>query len=591
MKLFTLAALAAVVISAPAAFAAETVIQGFEGSQIINNTSPNNQSSNRSTGSGGGNTDTNYITEGARSSVTDMTWTVGSGAVTLTDAYERDNPSQLHWSMRGDYTGGILVPKSYDGVRIDVYNASSYAVDAAILINDGAYKRNPWKSLTPGAWTTLEWEFARDNDNLAPAVTGNSYGPLSETADWNFRGVCLHTTTEPGDGGVFKMYTDNFRGYSGQDDVTPPAAPVVLSVGQGSAPGKLAVSWKANDPADGVAKYTVKYLNAASYNLNFNNRLSYENAVATDFAATATSGEIDVTTGEPCYIVVSATDGATPKANESATLWPLAACLNPDGSATKFLYVPELKRWTDADASAITYQYNTNETTYYAPAFAANNMYFSSASAVAIQEGLQSLVKLDDGFVMWCNGVDGLSSETPMTDASCEKLTAYVNAGGKLVVSGSQWLAGITAETATETAKGFAAALKTASNGAATGPTIDLTGFEPFGDAGVFYTSADTWYLAAGYATAHTGLLATDSAAQAVGSIKDATDAVVGNAMVVNNNQTIALGFGFEQVRHVIEESTSTDMLPDAMQKRADLMKTFKDYLVPASGVSDWSLF
>lgn len=344
MKLFTLAALAAVVISAPAAFADETVIEGFEGSAIINNVSPGNQSANRASGSGAANTDANYITEGVRSTVTDMTWTIGSDAATMTDAYERDNPSQLHWSMRGHYAGGILVPKSYDGVRIDVYNASSYAVDAAILINDGVYKRNPWKSLTPGAWTTLEWDFDRDDNDLGPAVIATTYDPLNQSADWKFMGVCLHTTTEPGDGGVFKMYTDNFRGYSGQSDVTPPAAPVVLSVGQGSAPGKLAISWKANDPSDGVAKYTVKYMNAASYDLT-TNRLSYANAVATDFAATATSGEIDVTAGEPCYIVVSATDGATPKANESATLWPLAACLNPDGSATKFLYVPELKRW------------------------------------------------------------------------------------------------------------------------------------------------------------------------------------------------------------------------------------------------------
>jgi hypothetical protein len=32
------------------------------------------------------------------------------------------------------------------------------AYDAAIIINDGAYKRNAWKSLTPNAWTTLHWD-------------------------------------------------------------------------------------------------------------------------------------------------------------------------------------------------------------------------------------------------------------------------------------------------------------------------------------------------------------------------------------------------------------------------------------------------
>ncbi len=581
----TLAAVAAVTFVASAAFAADTLVEGWEAASptfIRHVGSPPPQNMNCPGADTSVNTDATYITEGVQSEKCVINW---AGNAEGPDAYEIGAPTQVHWALRGHWTPTTPLSKNATYFRIDVYNNSDFAVDAAIMVHDGAYKRHPWATLTPHAWTTVQWDIA--NDPVHPAVTGQATSPLNPTATWLWRGLAIHTTTQPT--GASELYFDNMRYVTGQDDNDPPSAPLMAKVEQGSAAGKAKVTWYANEASEGVAKYTVKVLPAAAYGSAIANRLNYADPyiTTTDFDATATSGEVDVIPGEVSYIFMTATDGATPNPNESIYNPALVCCLAPDGSAAKYLYVPELKRWKAGDQSAVTMQYEVNLVTYWGPAFAANSLYFGSANYQAVQDGTQALTPNPEGFVVWENGLDSLASNSPMEDASCAKLTEFVNAGGKLVVSGAFWLPALVDEASTQTLKDLATALNTGYNAAAATNKIDFTGFETFGDIGVVYTGADIWNIAAGYCDSGSALVA-GAGATAVGNFKDASDANIGTPMVVNDNKTIALGFCLPQIRHVVE--TSNDLV-GAQAARAAVLQACATYLTPASAVVDWSVF
>ena len=574
---------------------AQTLIEGFDGAAALANGSPAVQSQNCTTPRGSAsNANATYILQGAASCQITNTWLLDAAATQAADPYEVGPPTQLYWSIRAHYGATTAIAKAYDAVEVDVYNASNYAVDAAIMINDGAYKRNAWKSLVPNAWTKLHWDLHTEAG--LPAVTGQASGLLGAAA-WNFRGIAIHTTTQPA-AADFTMYVDNLVGITAQVDTTAPAAPQIMKLEQGSAPGKLKVTWLANDAGDGVAKYTINYLDAASWQRSFPNRMN-TSVVATSVdvaGASSTFGEVDVATDQPCYIFVTATDGATPVPNVSNISRILGARLAADGTAPKTLLVLDNNRFTAAlGVNFTTYGYE-QMSAYFAEALSPNSEPYACASSAAVASGVQTLTAAADRVVVWGSGMDGNTSVTALNTANAAALTAFSNGGGKLFLTGSKLANGLFDAETPVSLKTFGtdiAKINLVTNNAAVAQINNLDADPVFGSVvigpvGAIATGADVFYCAAGAVTGNDSLQAI-AGATAAGIYGTGADG--GVAIVYHGQKVVTTGFGIEQVRDQAADTADVAGHTAGVAKRAALMKTVLAYLRGQASVSDWCLY
>lgn len=586
-----IAAAAAICLVGTAVAQTKVLIEGFEGpTGLVLNYSTGSQSSNSGIPRGPSDSlDASKViylksdrkTQGEYSSYIANTFAI-PGVATLGDQYERGAAASLHWSIRCHWAAGTTINKTaFKGLEIDVFNNATYPVDAAIMLNDGAYKRAPWKAIQPGVWTTLTWDFVADDDNLGPAVTSNIFAPLNKSADWKFYGVAVHTLTEPATAD-FSMYIDNLVGVATQSDTTPPSAPKLLKVEQGTVAGKLKVTWGASVDVDTppISKYTVKVLPRTAFGSALANRMNFSVFTATEFPGTALTGEVDVPTGEPVYVFMTAHDSATPNANESVYEMPLGAVLAADGSVPQDLVVFDMKR---LDMSDVTYGYQSMPA-YFAKTWTTNARTFVSAKALAVENGSQVLTFKPTGFTYWCTGIDGNTAATAISDASCTKLAAYVAANGKLMIGGAQYLNALTAVAATPTQLAFVAdTLKISAAAAVSTNRQFIQGVD-------YWTGAGPFYSGAGSTTAHYAVTPA-AGATAIGEFKDVDGTVsLGDLGLTYGNKVVAMGVGFEQLR---DKLTTTDVaadLPGGDAARAQVMVALSNLLFPAN-VSDWSQF
>ncbi|MCX7765163.1 MAG: hypothetical protein N2246_00430, partial [Candidatus Sumerlaeia bacterium] len=289
---------------------------------------------NRNVANGGSLTaSTSYVTQGTGSGRISINWDL-SGAQTAVSPWPGTAPV---WGCRWFNTNGSAlgnIPIG-DTIKIDIYNETGDAIQFALLVRDqsnaGDLVRGPYVTLNPGANT---YQFVPQTQGVIWVATGN--GVVDGTAVV-INSMLFYSDDAPASANTV-FYVDNLRREGPQVDTTPPAAPKLLSVGQGSAPGKLLIKWEANTEPD-LAKYSVYMMTNADFGRTIANRFSFPATPVINVNAPATQTEIDVPTTGPVYIRLTAWDNATPQPNESGTGIVFGASLRPDGTAPQDLVV------------------------------------------------------------------------------------------------------------------------------------------------------------------------------------------------------------------------------------------------------------
>jgi hypothetical protein len=565
-------------------YAADTVIEGFESGNPLGwaSTSDPPQSLNATnvapvipSTSG-----PNRATEGTKTGLFSTTWTSGG---TGSNGYISGGTTTF-WSTRlncASYTAGINIPNA-SLLRADVYNNTSDPIQFALYVGDnggaGGLERGPFMTLAAGA-NTYEWDMTAGCTGILWSGNGTLDGSGSK-----LRGIVIYTETQPINA-AFSMDVDNIRIVGAQSDLTPPAPPHILSVSQGSAAGKLLVKWAVNSESD-MKEYNIKMSDDAHFT---NNRF---NSTFTTILATithpTTQAEVTVPTTGAVYIEVTAVDKATPVNNESGPSQVLGASLNPSGAAGQVLVVLDNKRYNSiTTTSDYTVQGYYHMIVYNAQALEDNGYYFASCTAPAIENGTVTLTPASDKVVIWSTARDGeTGTERSVSAGSITPLTTYINAGGRIMLSGT----GIGKDMVTAgNATAFYNNVLMANlvNGAIASNAI--TGDDIFASVGTFYTGDNMWDYAAFAITATTAT--NESISAQSGATAVMAYGAGGHAAVYHGNKVVLLGFGFESVRNVSGLTGGT--FAASRLVRQNLLAPIINYLMtPAPlNVKTWNIY
>lgn len=571
MNFKRLGLMAVVFIMCVAVYAQEIVIDGFETipgpANWVTTMNSGTSGQNRNVANGGTLTaSTSYVTEGTGSGRISINWDL-SGAQSGASPWPGTSPV---WGCRwfnnsGSNLGNIPIG---DTIKIDIYNETGLPIQFSLLVRDqsgaGDLVRGPYVTLNPGANT---YQFVPQTEGVVWVTLAN--GIVDGTAV-TINSMLFYSDDAPAAANTV-FYVDNLRRTGTQVDTTPPAAPKLLFVGQGSAPGKMLIKWEANTEPD-LDKYSVYMMTDADFGRTTTNRFSFPATPVKNVSAPATQTEIDVPTTGPVYIRLTAWDNATPQPNESGTGIIFGASLRPDGLAPQDLVVLDLKKYGPTDSGFPTYGY-LHMIVYNAQALADNGRYFASCSPTAVENGEVTLTPGSDKIVIWSTGQDG--SGTPLvksvTPACIPSLTTYVTAGGKLFISGI----GLGKDLYTNgdaTQQAFFSNVLKAVVGSGNVGTNEITADGIFADAGTFYTGPDIWNLAAFATTGNESM--TGNGANTAMAYTGVTDAY---PCVYWGNQVVVFGFAFESVRH----STGSFTFAQAREARKKLLQTVLNYLNP----------
>ncbi len=526
---------------------------------------------------------TEHVTHGAAAGRFGANWTLpGVDYPANANVYESGGTT-LYWALRISTASGAAlgnIPTSAE-LHADIYNRTADPMQFAFVVSDGGLERGPLTTLAPNASTEYVWKLS---EGCTGWVTGNGV--------WNsgtvvMNSMLLYTTTAP-TAAQFTFDIDNVRVVTPQTDFTPPAPPVLLSLKQGTNPGDLLVSWVANTEPD-LDHYAI-YLGT---NSNFaGNRMTFPSTPFATAASSATSAVLTgVTPEQAIYIRLTAFDNATPQQNESGKSIFLAARLRADGGSTLDQIVLDLDRYPNTNSYFVDAGYY-HMSVYNAQALATNGRNYISCLARAVADGSVVLAPSTNTFVVWSNGMDGDAAGSAPTggeglsEANVSKLASYIDAGGRLMISGTGFITDLNAGSSAKQA--FLAdklkAILVSDNIAS--DTINTSGI--FTSLSAFRTGTDLWSYAA-WAGTHNDQIAARSGAVPAMNYNSAE-----SACVCYGEQVVSFGFEFEMVRP--DPCTS---FAQGAAARAALMADVIDYLTsppvdtptPSTGVREFEVY
>jgi hypothetical protein len=331
-----------------------------------------------------------------------------------------------------------------------------------------------------------------------------------------------------------------------------------------------------------MKEYNVKMSDDAHFPAN-----RFLNAFTTILATVnhpTTQAEVTVPTTGAVYIHVTAVDNATPLNNESGPSQVLGASLNPSGAAGQVLVVLDNKRYNPITTpSDYTVQGYYHMIVYNAQALEDNGCYFGSCTAPAIENGTVTLTPASNKMVIWSTARDGeTGTERSVSAGSITPLTTYINAGGKIMLSGI----GIGKDmfTAANATAFYTNVLKAnLVSGAIASNTV--IGDDIFAAVGTFYTGDNIWDYAAFAMTANNESIDAQSGATAAMAY-----GAGGHAVVYYGSKVVLFGFGFESARSVVD---STGTFAAARLVRQDLLAPIINYLIPIPILSarTWTIY
>lgn len=569
-------------------YAADTVVEGFEndadpaGWQAV---SPDGQTTNATNPGTVPVFGADHVTEGAKSGKFTVTWTLPGAPTGASNPYVSTDPLTF-WSIRYNVATPTGLPNNSipntSKVRCDIYNNTADAIQFALCVRDnaggGGLERGPFKTIAANTSTIYEWDMA--TEAATSFVTGDGVLDGSSSV---LRGAFLYSTTAP-TVADFSMDVDNIRIVEAQSDLQAPAIPTILAARQGSAPGKLKIDWVANTEPD-LKEYKIYMMKNADFGKKIQNRFDVPKTATKVVAAPATTTEIDVVTSEPVYVYLTAADTALPSQNESQPSKILGAYLAEDGSVPGNIVVFDNKRYPPTDPNFATYGY-LHMIVYDAQALQAAGKRFESCVAKAVSDSLVTLTP-GNGVTIWGCAVDGVSTAVDsVSTPSISKITDYVNAGGKLMISGN----GIGADMVTNgdaTQQAFYANILRATliNSNAAQTQINLGGI--FSTAGLLLHTGTNQFDVAAYATATNEVIDAAGGAYSACSYEGVTS---GAAAVYWGNKVVYLGFGFESIR----DTATSNNFANAKALRAAVMEAIMNYLNPppqSAVTGSWSLY
>lgn len=586
MKITILLFVLSIFVFANAELAADLIIESFEDTAdpaIWSETSPDSQTHNAVNAAAPSSYVTEHVTHGVYAGRFEFNWVL-PGATGLFRNYligvDTTNP---FWTMRINVANqSNLITPSFSRygapLRADFYNNSPDPIQVSLYVNEGgttSLERGPLVTLTPFAATTYSW----DLNGVPPVayITGNGAWD-SETV--GLRGIIVYTETAPTNGS-FSMDVDNIR-MTEYSPVMPPEAPLVYFAGQGSAPGKLKIRWKANTESD-LAGYKIYLADDHNFGAPIPNRLNFPETPIASADASATSIEIDLPTTGPVYIKMVAYDMTYPSPLFSFSRPTLGAWLNADGSPPSDKVVLDLNRFAPGSVAFTTNGY-AHRIVYNAHALADLNRHFESCSGEAIADGIVTLAPNSIGVVIYSNGQDGetVIGES-LTDAVLAALTAFVNAGGNLFISGTSL--GLDLQTnGTAAGKAFYANILKA--GAPSSDSVAADGViqeSPFTTAGNYATGPNIYDVAAYGTTNNEGV----TAAAGGTAVLTYDEAGSRKAGVIWGNRVVYFAFSHETVQNKTNATFAA-----ARAKRAAPLGDVINYLTWApSRCIDWEVY
>lgn len=592
MKRFAVLGAAAICAALTTGAFADTVVEGFEDATNTADwriTSPDPQTLNATNGSSSLTRGTAHVVEGTKSGTFSTAWVLPGSPTTGANPYIAGG-TQNYWAIRYNINAPDGLPNNSIPnsaiLEATIFNNSSDAIQISLCVIDnngsGGLERGPFVALAPNASTVYSWNLA----SVAPVsfVTGNG---VLDGASSKLRGIFLYTETAPSATPTV-IDVDNIIVRTAQTDFTAPAAPTILKVGKGAAAGQVTINWQPNTEPD-LLRYNVYMATDTNFGTPIGNRLAFPSTpVTTVPAGTNTVTLNSVTTETNVYFKLTASDNATPANNESFSKPALGIRLHGDNSASKDLVVLDLDRNPPAAANFATEGY-AHMIVYDAQALTSSSRYFESCSQVAVSSGSVTLNPANDRFIVWSNGRDGNSvtgsgsivpSET-LSSQAITALTTYLNAGGKLLISGDSLGEDLSTNGSASDQAFFANQLKAVlANATATTGSIINTDF-PFTLSGNFQTATDIFNNAAGATTNNDVLTGTGAG---IGALTYAGVAT-GNAAIYYGNQVVYLGFPFEYVRN------EASGVAASKTKRQQLMQDVVNYLFPGAAAQDFQLY
>lgn len=509
---------------------------------------------------------TEHVTHGAAAGRFGVNWALpGADSPANPNIYESGGTT-FYWALRISTASGAAlgsIPVSAE-IHADIYNRTADPMQFAFVVLDTGLERGPLVTLAPNAPTTYVWKLS---DGCTAWITGNG---TWDTGTVTMNSMLLYTTTAP-TVTQFTFDIDNVRLVTAQTDFEAPAPVTLLSAKQGTNPGDVVLNWVANTEAD-LDSYRI-YM-ATDANFGTNNRMVFPTTPIATAPKTATSATISgVTTEQTLYFRMTALDNATPQQNESARSIFMAVRLRADGGTNLDQIVLDLDRYTYTSPYFIDACYY-HMSVYNAQALAANDRNFVSCLARAVADGDVVLAPSTSTLVVWSNAMDGdQAGSAPvggvgLSDANVGKLTSFLDAGGRLMISGTGYITDLNAGSAPKQAFLADKIRATLLSDNIASDTINTSG--PFFSLPLFRTGPNMWDFAAWTATHNDQLAARSGALSAM-------DYNTAQSACVYYDQVVAFGFAFEMVRP--DPCTS---FAQGAAARAALMGNVTDYLTSA---------
>lgn len=523
-----------------------------------------------------------HFTEGSKSGEFRTTWKLGAEATDTGNPFDTTLFSAPVWGHRfysPDVTRmtGNSFALATAVLRMDVFNPNNYPINVSLAVNSTGFtglRRGPFLTVQPNSSGEYEWNVMAEPVRAIYSGT-NTWGTATSIRVASVLVVC---DDEP-DNADFVMYVDNIRNTMAQEDVIAPARVKVLSTTQGSAPGKLLLKWEGVTDSD-LAGYRIYVKDSSAVS---GNSLVFDTTPSYEVPKTATSFEIDVATEQIQFVAVTSYDNATPEKNESERLSAFAVRLKADGSAVENHVILDHDRYVSGLEFNTTQGYS-HGIIYNAFALDANNLYFDSASARAVDTNAFVLNPNPSGIVIWSNLLDGTAgSSVALSDESVNALSNFYYSFGNLMISGAGLAEDLNTRGPLQGAflnEVLQSSLtsENANRGTIVGSGILFPNFNGT------YSTVESVYTnqVSGSILSNEQL---EPVGTSVGDSKYVNDSGELNyAIVANTNRVVQLGFAFESL------GIAGD-LNGSKAARATLLNDIITYLLSGSDVADWNLY
>jgi hypothetical protein len=458
------------------------------------------------------------------------------------------------------------IPTSGGLLQADITNESSFAVQVALVVDavgSSQLERGPLVTVPALGSITYSWDF-----NTQPPVGFDTGDGAFFGAVQRVKSLLVYSATAPA-GAQTSLLVDNIRDGSGI--VAPlPDTPVVKSLLKSATAGEAVLSWNpSTNPS--VTGYNIYVASDANFGSPTVNRLSFPPAPAKSVGASVNSTTLQgLTAGQNIYVAVAATDGT-----EISELSQAYAIRLPSagGVVDRIVLDNDAFGPTSPEFQAKGY---AHAAVYTAQALGSLGRSYETVSAASIESGAAALAVNEQGVVVWSNLLDG-AVEPSITATNLTKISSFVNAGGNIIVSGTNvgdQLAGAGSPLQTH----LHASLLSSHVGLS-----DITPVRALSAVAPFSTACNPATNAVAYATAANDALVANS-----DSIELALYTGVprngGVAGIGHNKSLVLLGFAFESAGDPAGSAAS-------QTRRKDLMGRMIDYLLIPTAAQDWQLY